>query len=265
MENYMLKFLVFCLISFQLMAVEYYPIVTVEEKLRLEQLCYEAGATEEEFMQNASRGACREAEKLTQGNSSYHISLLVGRGYKGGSALKIGETLLKKGYEVDAFLSSPIEDLPSLCQLRAREFQQAGGRLHHLQDFPLLTIMIYPSPPELIIDGLLGTGFKGTIQSPLLEVIERANQSQRPILAIDIPSGLNGDTGEVGTVAIKATHTATMGLPKIGLFLGEGKNYVGTLSIIDIGMSQSVLNQAKPVAFLRYEDPANFSMVQNPL
>lgn len=243
----MFKFLLLTFFISQVFSSESYPIVTVEEKLRLEQLCYEAGATEDEFMLNASFGGAIEAENMMQHDTNTHISLLVGKGYKGGSALKMGEILLKKGYAVDAFLISSVSNLPPLCQKRAEEYLQAGGRLHTIQDYPLPTIMIYPPLPELIIDGLLGTGFTGSIQSPLLEAIEAANQSQNPILAIDIPSGLNGNTGEVGTIAIMATHTATMGLPKIGLFLGQGKSHTGTLSVIDIGMPDSILKQAEPV------------------
>ena len=218
------------------------PIVTVGEKLRLEELAYHAGEKEEDFMENAAQGVAHEAENMLSHPMNGTITLLIGKGYKGGSALRAGTLLLQKGYSVQALLIAPLEECPPLCQEMGLQFQEMGGTLHPFHEDLLKT--------GLLIDGLVGTGFKGSAQGTLAQMIDAANRSCQPILAIDIPSGLNADTGEVGSVAITATRTATMALPKIGFFLSDGWEKIGELTVIDIGMPQKFLDQAIPEAYL---------------
>lgn len=81
-------------------------------------------------------------------------------------------------------------------------------------------------------------------------MIEQANRSKLPILAIDIPSGVNGNTGVVAPIAIKAQETIYLGMPKIGFFIGQGYNFIGKLSRVDFGMDEKYITQAKGKAFL---------------
>lgn len=96
---------------------------------------------------------------------------------------------------------------------------------------------------DLILDGLFGTGFKGFVASPYDQIIRDANHSEAALLAIDIPSGLDGTTGEVQGTAIRATETVFLGLPKLGFFLREGWNHVGTLYPIDFGLPSSIVHE----------------------
>src|SRR5690606_37210904 len=109
-------------------------------------------------------------------------------------------------------------------------------------------------PASLLVDGLLGTGFSGQVEGVLKEAIEMANSSGLPIVAIDIPSGLNGTTGRIGGVAIRATLTVTMGLLKIGLFLNHGLNQAGELRVGDFGLPKEAARQARAAAFLVQEE-----------
>jgi NAD(P)H-hydrate epimerase len=102
----------------------------------------------------------------------------------------------------------------------------------------------------LILDALVGTGFKGQAGGVLAEVIERANSAKLPILSIDIPSGLCGNTGRVGTVAIVATETLYLELPKIGFFLREGWEHVGRLVRGQFGLPAEYMDLAEEEAFL---------------
>ena len=110
---------------------------------------------------------------------------------------------------------------------------------------------------SLIIDGLVGTGFQGEAKGRLAKAIIWANSSNQPILAVDIPSGLNGNTGEVKSVAMRATHTIAISFPKIGFFIGNGWNYVGTISTVNIGLEDAISGQNQPEAYLISSDEAS--------
>ncbi|MCX7920319.1 MAG: NAD(P)H-hydrate dehydratase, partial [bacterium] len=98
---------------------------------------------------------------------------------------------------------------------------------------------------NLIIDGLFGTGMKGDITGFYADLIFILNESRKPIVAIDIPSGLNANTGEPLGIAIRATLTVTLGLPKPGLITYPGVEYIGKLVIADIGLPQDLIADEK--------------------
>jgi NAD(P)H-hydrate epimerase len=88
---------------------------------------------------------------------------------------------------------------------------------------------------DLIIDALFGTGFRGPVRGPAAALIDAANRSDKPIVAVDIPSGLEADTGRWEGCCIRATATVTMGLPKVGLLIYPGAEMAGTVYVADIG------------------------------
>jgi NAD(P)H-hydrate epimerase len=90
--------------------------------------------------------------------------------------------------------------------------------------------------PQLIVDGLIGYRLKGAPQGTVADLIRWANAQAAPILALDIPSGVDGTTGTVLDPAIKATATMTLALPKAGLFAPEAQTWVGELYLADIGV-----------------------------
>jgi len=96
---------------------------------------------------------------------------------------------------------------------------------------------------EIIVDALFGTGFKGEVQGIYKKVIEWINKSSAKKISIDVPSGVNADDGTTENVAVEADMTVTMGLKKIGLIVGQGKNYAGSLEVIDIGIPKNVVEK----------------------
>lgn len=207
---------------------------------RIEQLAYTAGFSDEQFMENAGRGV---AEKTTAFIEEHllekTVTLIVGKGNNGGDALAAGKHLLAKGFSVHGIHTHPLETCSPLAQKQAAQFKNAGGHL-----------ALSGELKGVILDGLTGTGFRGKAEGPLAFMIDQANRSKLPILAIDIPSGLNGSTGEVGSVAIHATQTLYLGLPKLGFFMGEGWNHVGELVPVDFGLEKKYLDEATPAALL---------------
>ncbi|NGX60776.1 MAG: Bifunctional NAD(P)H-hydrate repair enzyme Nnr [Chlamydiae bacterium] len=217
-------------------------IVRAKEMGRIEHLAYEQGASEEQFMLNAG-GKITEA--IQQFVGRFHLKprivLLCGRGNNAGDAYVAGKLLQEGGFTVRAFALSPQEESSPLCQLQSRRFCDGGGEI------------VYVSAPNqisfddstLLIDGILGTGFHGKIEGLFREMILSANQSGLPIVSIDIPSGINGNTGEIGGVAIKAKQTLFLGLPKVGCFLGDAWNYVGEIALLDFGLGAEYIDEAE--------------------
>lgn len=238
-------FVLYCTLSLSLFAgspSQRIPIVTVEENNRIEELDDGTGVNEERFMFNAGEGVAKEAETMLNFDTTQTVTIPFGKGYKGGNALWAGCQLLQKGYKVRAYSIASLEESPAICQRIAKTFQKRGGTLQFFQKNLESSV--------LIIDGLVGTGFKGGAKGSLAQMIEAANDSGVAILAVDIPSGLNGNTGEVETTAIRATRTVAISFPKIGFFTQTGQQYIGTLTTVNIGISQSALDQTQPEAYL---------------
>jgi NAD(P)H-hydrate epimerase len=92
--------------------------------------------------------------------------------------------------------------------------------------------------PDVVIDALFGTGFRGAPRPDAAALIERINALHAPVVAVDLPSGVNADTGEIGGVAVRADVTVTMHGPKVGLDVAPGRFHAGDVVVADIGLEQ---------------------------
>lgn len=208
-------------------------VVTAKEMARIEKLSYQHGANEETFMNEAGRGVADHVLSfISKKNLLPRVVLLCGKGNNAGDAYVAGSLLLDRGAEVTAFAYFPLEESSSLCQLQANRFLKKQGKIHFIHHKEEISF----GKAELIVDGILGTGFHGQVEGMLAHMIEKANHSQLPIVAIDIPSGIDGNTGSIGNVAIKATETVCLGLPKSGCFIGDAWNHVGKSFVFNFGL-----------------------------
>jgi NAD(P)H-hydrate epimerase len=203
------------------------PVVTVEEMARLEKLAYDAGIKEIAFMEQAGRGVAQAVIHYVQVYKLKKVVvLLLGKGNKAGDGFTAALELLKEGFQVAAYALYPQEEWSPLCQEQGKKFGAAASAKElHFQG------------ASVIIDALLGTGFHGKAEGEMAACIEAANRSGLPIFSIDLPSGLNGSTGEAQSVAIRATQTVAVGLPKVGLFIQDGWNMAGKVALVDFGLS----------------------------
>ncbi len=223
------------------------PVVTAQEMARVESLAFAEGASEQRFMENAGLSIAEITEDFVEAHQlPRKASLIVGKGNNGGDAFTAGLALLDKGFSVSAWHIYSPDICSPLCQQMLNRFQDKGGKIHAIHDESAFAFR----PEGVILDGLVGTGFKGRAEGILAKAIEQANRTHLPILAIDIPSGVNGTTGAVESVAINATQTIYLEMPKLGFFLKEGWNHVGHLSRGTFGLDKKYQKQAKPSAFL---------------
>lgn len=213
----------------------------------IESQAYRDGSSEEDFMEEAGSGVALIAHDFVERNNlDRHVVLLCGKGNNAGDAYVAGIHLLHLDYQVFALQTSPINECSSLCQKNYHRFLIEGG---HSQDVNAVEEIALPMN-GIIIDGLFGTGFHGSLQEPVASIVRLVNHSHLPIIAVDIPSGLDGATGNVEGEAIMASETAFLGLPKTGFFLQEGWNHVGKLRYVDFGLPQEYIEESDADLFM---------------
>lgn len=223
-------------------------VVTAKEMARIEALAIQKGCDEEGFIRQAGRRVAETAAEWIQRHRlAKKIVILAGKGNKGADAFAAGVILLLSGFHVRAYHLAALEQSKPFCRLFAKYFCQKGGERIEIQNATSIDL----KPDCLVIDGLLGTGFAGRIEGLFKDAIRRVNESRSAVLSIDVPSGLDGSTGEAAEDgAIHADLTVALGLPKAGCFLGDGWNKTGQLHIGDFGLPQEYVDMAEEIAFL---------------
>jgi len=211
-------------------------VVSAEAMGELEALANQQGWIDRDLMENAGRGVASAVCHFIKTNHLPRVVwILCGKGNNGGDAFAAGGYLLDEGCQVTAIQPDEPEACSPLCRQNRRRFlDKKGSLIAHIDSF---------GAGGIIVDGIFGTGFKGQVHSPYDSMIEAANRSALPILAIDIPSGLNGTTGQIEGSVIHATETLFLELPKTGFFLEEGWNVTGKLRRVGLGLPRSMIDQ----------------------
>ncbi len=217
-------------------------IISSKEMAKIEAKAVLQGSMEKDFMEEAGRQVAQIAHAYIERNDLIkHVVLLCGKGNNAGDAYAAGIYLLNMGYSVDALQLMPFKECSALCQMNQTRFFNEGGLVREILSANDLALPIN----GLILDGIFGTGFKGQINELLSSIIFKVNHSKLPVIAIDIPSGLNGETGEASPQTIIAKETAFLCFPKPGFFLNDGWNYIGKLRYVDFGLPFKAVKEAK--------------------
>ena len=221
-------------------ALEGQKVVLASEMARIEALAISEGdGTAEEYMEKAAHGIFEVAlTYLREKNLSNEVILICGKGNNAGDAYAVGIKLLED-FQVKAYQLFPLESSSDLCKKQAHTFKKQGGVIEEITS---LDQFLLP-PGALVIDGLLGTGFRGKITGLMKDVVVQLNASLNPVIAIDIPSGVCGDSGVVEEVAVMADITVYVGLLKVGHLYNQGFEHVGDLRGVDFGLSQKYVDQ----------------------
>jgi hydroxyethylthiazole kinase-like uncharacterized protein yjeF len=187
------------------------------------------------LMSRAAAGLAAVCAQLLQQVYGARVAVLAGAGDNGGDALFAGARLAARGAAVTAIAAGG-----RLHEAGAAALRSAGGTIQpadgHLSADTSATL----HRADLIIDGLLGIGGHGGLREPgaaLAAVTEQARADGAIVVAVDLPSGVDADTGEVAGAAVRADVTVTFGTFKPGLLIDPGASYAGTVELIDIGLA----------------------------
>lgn len=196
------------------------------------------------LMENAAIKVVEEIVKYLGTIFGKEIIIIAGKGNNGGDAFAAARHLYNKGADIRVYIIIDKKAIGGDAAVNLGILENMGIPINELFEKKHVTLLMEKiSDADIIVDGILGTGLKGNIKDNLKDVVEALNVSGKPIIAIDIPTGVNGETGEVSDVCIKATKTVTFGLPKLGLVVHPGCEYTGGLIIADIGLVSSVIDK----------------------
>lgn len=219
-----------------------YPVLTAEKARYVDKIAtLDYGISEEFLMENAGKAAALEIEKyvveeLKKDINSIDISVLCGRGNNGGDGLVCARYLKSRNADVRVFIASPSEKGYSKLVLDNLNKAKENGipiTLVSFENLDEVDSMIKES--HLIVDALLGIGSVGKPTGIIKRMIQLAMRSKKDIISLDIPSGLNPDSGHHTGVFISAKMTITFGFPKAGLMAAHAQKNIGVLKIVDIG------------------------------
>jgi len=213
-------------------------VVTAEQMRKIDRECATAGLPSSVLMENAGKAVAGEVRRIMGDIESQRVLVLAGPGNNGGDGMVAARYLHDWGAEVFLFLSGKRNaDDPNLVLVRERGI--ACTEVNEEQDLGGLDEKL--SSATAVIDALLGTGNTrplGGVFKQALEKIKKARE-ERPsmhIFALDLPSGMNADSGAVDEATLFADNTITLGLPKVGLYCPSALEYTGNITIADIGI-----------------------------
>ncbi len=224
------------------------PLPTPEEMAHWDrQSINEFGLSGQILMENASREALHVLLQEYGAVRGKQVTLFAGSGNNGGDAFALARHLADHGAKC-------------LVLHTKEQANYQGETAYHLElckknQVPLVFLPDYNleflTEPDILVDGLLGTGFQGELRSDYLERIRHINRLGRKafVLALDIPSGLNGRTGQPSPEAVQAQATVTFEATKLGLFLPQAQNYTGKLIIRQIGIPWQIKKENLPSCF----------------
>ncbi len=226
-------------------------IVTAAQMRALDrQTIQEARIPSLTLMERAGAGTVSEMQRFFGLLKGRRITILCGKGHNGGDGLVVARLLVKQRAIVRVLLLHPVTELaPDTRTMYRRLLRLAGRRL--IDASPSAEhLSAHVDAAEILVDALLGTGLSSPVTGRYQSAIEVMNESGHPIVAVDLPSGLHADSGACLGAAVRATLTVTFGLPKYGLYLGDGIDLAGVVRVVDIGIPAEYAAAVDSPAFL---------------
>lgn len=218
-------------------------VVTSAQMVELDRRATERyGIPVERLMETAGRRVAQAALDLVPGSRG-PVTVLAGKGHNGGDGLVAARQLASRGISVVALLMADETEYSGETGRTLSRAREGGVRIIDTSALATGELPRALSTAALIVDALFGTGFRGPARGSAAALIDAANTSKKPVLAVDIPSGLNADTGQADGPVVRALATVTMGLPKVGLLIPPGIELAGTIYVADIGYPLEIADE----------------------
>jgi NAD(P)H-hydrate epimerase len=209
------------------------PEITTPEMVEVDRAMVEDyGIDLARMMENAGRALALLARvRFLDGDVTGHrVVVLAGSGGNGGGGMVCARRLAAWGADVEVHLSKPADEIEGVPGEQLAILDRMAVPVYEPGETPDLT------GADLVVDALLGYSLRGAPRGTALALIDAANLALAPVLALDVPSGLDATTGDAPGVAVIADVTMTLALPKIGLSDPAAEPYVGELYLADIGV-----------------------------
>jgi len=196
------------------------------------------------LMENAGRNVAEEILKMLDDPQQAKVAILCGKGNNGGDGFVVARHLHNHSISVDVFLIARVSDI--------LKDGDAGTNLQILLNMKIPVKEIFDIPGvnsilkelhnyNILADALFGTGLSGDVREPFKTLIGGVNNLNKTIISVDIPSGLDCNTGKILGVAIKATKTVTFAVAKKGFYLNDGPSYTGKVIVSDISIPRELI------------------------
>jgi NAD(P)H-hydrate epimerase len=196
------------------------------------------------LMENAGRNVVEEILKMLIDPLKAEVAIFCGKGNNGGDGFVIARHLYNRGVNISVYLTTKVSgvlaDSDAGTNLKILLNMNINIKeLQNLQDIEEIGKELQGC--DIIVDAIFGTGLSGEVREPVNSLIRKINETNIPVISVDIPSGLNCDEGIALGTAIKATKTVTFVSPKAGFFKGNGGKFIGELIVTDISVPKELI------------------------
>lgn len=200
------------------------------------------GAPSLVLMENAGRAVAEEVKKSLRGRKKPRVCIVCGVGNNGGDGFVIARHLIDAGIPTKTFLVGKASQLKCDAAVNYRILRKLKHPIKELgSKYPLPAKDICRA--DVVVDAIFGVGLNRKIVEPFRSVIETINREAKYVVAVDTPSGLDGTTGAIYGVCVKADKTVTFSFPKKGFFKKHGPRQTGKIIVVDIGIPAQVVRK----------------------
>ncbi len=214
------------------------PVLSPDQAATLDRETQARGIAADLLMERAGRAVARAAVDLCGGVYGRRAAVVCGKGNNGGDGLVAARILASRGMRVSVHLLEPPEELRDPASANVARLAEAGVTV---RPFSPVRLERELHRADVAVDAIFGTGFRGIAEDAWAAAIEAINASPAPVIAADIPSGVNGATGAVEGDAVWAEMTVTFGAAKVGAVLLPGAERAGTIRVVDIGFPADLI------------------------
>ncbi|NOY77663.1 MAG: NAD(P)H-hydrate dehydratase, partial [Calditrichaeota bacterium] len=224
------------------------PVVSVQEMRTVDQLSTtELNIPAILLMENAGLKTAQAIRRELGDLTHKQVCIICGKGNNGGDGFVVGRHLSRMGARVEFFSTAPLSDFKGEAAVNRQIAERLRLPVHDIRTMDDLKPAV---APDLIVDALLGTGIRGEVTGLYRALIEWMNAQSVPIVAVDTPSGVNCETGDVAGTAVRATFTVTMGAIKTGQLFYPARSHQNKLRVADLNAPPFLLEKVNTQKFL---------------
>lgn len=226
-------------------------LVTSKEMRELDRLTiHKYGVPSLHLMERAGEGVARVIAGRLGPEAKGGLLVVAGKGNNGGDGLVVARLLRNQGIPCEVALLGRMDEVSPDAAHQLRAYLEIQGEIIEVLDHPRRVLRERCAGKRVLVDAIFGTGLKEEVRGAYREAIEVMNDSGLPVVAVDIPSGLDADSGRPLGAAVRAILTVTLGYRKLGLMIYPGVAYAGEVVCIDIGIRPEAVEEVRPQAHL---------------